>query len=85
MIPLVRVLSRAHQGVWGIVLSGQDKQPLVGAEININGRVVKTDEKGEYLAVMPVGPPFWMLLRVCAWTHAKPSGNFWKSCRLMPL
>ena len=55
MIPLVRVLSRAHQGVWGIVLSGQDKQPLVGAEININGRVVKTDEKGEYLAVMPVG------------------------------
>jgi hypothetical protein len=55
MIPLVRILSRAHQGVWGVVLSGQTKQPLAGAEININGRIVRAGEKGDYLAVMPVG------------------------------
>jgi len=52
--PLLKVLSRVHQGVWGIVYDG-DNRPLPGAQVNINGRLITTDEEGRYLAVMPEG------------------------------
>lgn len=54
LTPLVRVLSRSYQGVWGSVVNGRNK-PLSGADIWIKGRLVRSDEKGEYLALLPVG------------------------------
>ena len=54
LAPLVKVLSRVHQGVWGTV-HGSNNKPLAGAEININGRLISTDEDGKYLAVLPEG------------------------------
>jgi hypothetical protein len=56
MIPLVRMLTRAQQGVWGLVLSaGSKKSLLPDAEIRINGRRLRADARGEFLAVLPTG------------------------------
>jgi hypothetical protein len=56
MIPLVRILTRAQQGVWGLVLSaGSKKSLLPDAEIRINGRRLRADARGEFLAVLPTG------------------------------
>jgi hypothetical protein len=56
MIPLVRMLTRAQQGVWGLVLSaGSKKSLLPDAEIRINGRRLRADDRGEFLAVLPTG------------------------------
>ena len=41
-------------GVWGVVFDGNNR-PLVGAEVNINGRLFTTDAQGRYLAVMQEG------------------------------
>ena len=54
MAPLLKVLSRVHQGVWGVVYDS-DNKPVVGALVNIDGRPFTTDKQGKYLAVMPEG------------------------------
>ena len=54
MAPLLKVLSRAHQGVWGTVLDAKSK-PVSGAEIKLEGRTLLTGPDGKFISVLPAG------------------------------
>eukprot|EP00088_Acartia_fossae_P017937 TRINITY_DN2028_c0_g1_i1.p1 TRINITY_DN2028_c0_g1~~TRINITY_DN2028_c0_g1_i1.p1 ORF type:complete len:1121 (+),score=288.03 TRINITY_DN2028_c0_g1_i1:476-3364(+) len=57
MAPMLKILTRAHQGVWGIVLDPNNK-PLPGAQVKVDNRIVETDHQGRYLFVLPVNSYF---------------------------
>jgi len=54
LAPLLKVLSRVHQGVWGVV-HDSNGVPMPGATIVIDGHAQTTDSEGKYFKVLPVG------------------------------
>ena len=51
---LKKILTRAHQGVWGRVHDHQNK-PMARAQVKVDNRIIVTDELGRYLFVLPKG------------------------------
>jgi len=51
LFSMLSVLTRSHQGVWGIV-HDHNNVPLAGAEVRLDSRSIVTDEQGRYLFVL---------------------------------
>ena len=54
LVAMKQLLTRVHQGVWGVVHDHQNK-PMPGAQVKVDNRIVETDQQGRFLFVLPKG------------------------------